>query len=123
MRGRTALFSSKWSRAPSGRGNRVYGEEERIGAPNIVVLDIEEGAGIRACDDRLEGVPQEVQHSAAGTAEPGPTAPDVTLPIAGSDYLVSGCRRMLLLTQWAIRGLGWARQKGGQWCGRKMRSL
>lgn len=75
MRGRTALFSSKWSRGPSGRGNRVYGEEERIGAASKAFADGGDGAGIRVYRERLKGQPQEVQHSAAGSVGTGTDCP------------------------------------------------
>lgn len=83
MRGRTALFSSKWPRGPSGRGNRVYGKEEHIGAASKAFADGGDGAGIRACRDRLKGQPQEVQHSAAGTAGTGTDCPRIGILPAG----------------------------------------
>ncbi len=50
---------------PSECGKSHLKESERIGVASMAVPVSGDGAGIRACRDRLKGQPQEVQHSAA----------------------------------------------------------
>lgn len=47
---------------PSKCGNRICGEDERIGAASIAFPGVGDDAGIRACRDRKQGQPKEVQH-------------------------------------------------------------
>lgn len=86
MRACTARLGIKWPRGPLWCGNRASDEDERIGATSIAIPGTGDDAGIRACRDRFPGQPQEVQHSAAGTARTGADCPRRGIPCRASGF-------------------------------------
>lgn len=68
-------FHSNGPMGHSDAGTASRTKDEHIGAASIAFPGVGDDAGIRACRERLEGSPQEVQRSAAGSAGTGTDGP------------------------------------------------